>query len=126
MSRVAAPVADGKTTRAPRGTSGIYVLSTQITAEFNKAVGAWVATHEVTKTSVIRHYVAEGIEYVPTNADDTRFISAKEASEVAGEKRSAAFGQVKSKANLFDELRSKLASGELSPEELAQLFLAAK
>lgn len=100
-----------------------YRLTADISPEFNAHVNLWVDKNDITKTSAIRKFCADGFGYVGTGSE-LDLIKQSEAAAAAGVKRSASFQETSKKASMMDMLKAKLLAGEeISNADLAALLL---
>ncbi len=103
----------------------IHVLQAQISVPFNEHIEAWVRQNDVTRSSAIRRFCADGFEYAGTGSELV-LVKQSEAREHAGKARSASMQITKKKAGIVDALKVKLATGEdLSKEDLMAMLVAA-
>jgi len=101
----------------------IHRLTCDISIAFDKHVDVWVANHDITRASAIRKFCADGFEYTSNDPDELVLVTRSTAYEEAGRKRKQSFTAVKQKASELDLLKAKLASGEISAEDLVKMLL---
>ena len=103
----------------------IHVLQAQISVPFNEHIEAWVRQNDITRSSAIRVYCADGFGYKGVG-DELALVKQSEARKHAGDARSASMKVTKHKAGIVDALKVKLATGEdLSKEDLMSMLMAA-